>query len=73
MDEMLKKTMAFLTKHGDISEVESKLPKYWKAINDELLLADKSYLANDKVVLENHCKRAMSYHKKAIKVLQEIK
>lgn len=73
MDETMKKAMKFLTTHGDICEVEKKLPKYWQAINDELLLAEKGYLAGDKVVLENHCKRAMSYHKKAMKVLGEIK
>lgn len=53
------------------ADIKDTLPKYWKAITDELLLAESGYFKEDKQSVELHCKKAIAYAKKASKILEK--
>ncbi|OPY78271.1 MAG: hypothetical protein A4E65_02294 [Syntrophorhabdus sp. PtaU1.Bin153] len=62
--------MNYLTKQDvTIADIESRLPRYFAAIMEEIKQADKYCVEGDKEKTEAHAKRAMGYFKKAKSIL----
>lgn len=55
------------------ADILERQPKYFKAIMDNITLADKACIEGDVIKTKDYARKAMGYYKKALMIIREIK